>query len=102
MLTFLSACVCVCVCTCRKGKKKKKTLGYDSPKYCVGESFSTREIIANYMSVKQFDLQSLVLCSLRNLILLELGLRVFRQWRYCCICQSPEFKFSGKLLLSLK
>lgn len=62
----------------------------------MGESFSTREIIANYMSVKQFDLQSFVLCSLRNLILQELMVWVFRQWRYCGFCQS--FKFSGKLL----
>lgn len=87
ILMFLSACVCAHAK--RRKKKKQTTLGYDSPKYCVGESISTREIIANYMNMKQFDLQSFVLRGLRNLILLELELRVWRQWRYCCICQEP-------------
>lgn len=58
--------LCLCVCACEK--QVKNPFGYDSPKYWVEESFSTREIIANYVSVKQFDLQSFVLCSLRNLI----------------------------------
>lgn len=86
--------LCLCMCTCTK-QVKKNPLGYDSPKYCVGESFSTRELIANYMSMKQIHLQSFVLCSQRKQILQKLSGWVFRQRRYCYFCQSPELKFLG-------
>lgn len=92
--------VLLCLCMCTHTKQVKKTpLGYDSPKYCVEESFCTRQLIANYMSVKQIHLQSFVLRSQRKQILQKLSWWVFRQQRYCYFCQSPELKFLGKLLL---